>query len=96
MTPEREKEIRELVVTKCGYNHWLRDDDVEQLLAELDRVRTENQFNAIEFRNLAQKLDVAVDLLVWLSPCGQCTPAPTYELIGEKVRDALAKIKGDK
>jgi hypothetical protein len=68
LTPEREKEIRELV--GHAFNRRTTNEALKELLAEIDRLRNENQRNAknhsdwvVECQRLKENLAVAVKAL---------------------------------
>jgi hypothetical protein len=37
-----------------------------------------------------------IEFILWLTPCGQVTPAPKHELIGKKARNLLKRIIAQK
>jgi len=53
----------------------------------------EKAYHELERRFEAARLerDKLLDFVLWLSPCGQTEPPPTYKLIGEKARELLKR-----
>ena len=64
----------------------------KQLKKKLDKAE-ELWFKDDKLNKYKQALQLALDTLLWLSPCGQCEPPPTYKLIGQKARQTIADIK---
>lgn len=46
-----------------------------------------------EIDELENQLQKAEDFIFWLTPCDQCIPPPSYELIGQMARDYIKNKK---
>lgn len=43
-----------------------------------------------------EKVRISEEFILWLTPCGQESGPPTYELIGKSARETFAKLRGVK
>lgn len=71
--------------------------EIHQLQAKLEKAEAENwrlrELAGTEVAKIFNKLQEAIEFILWVSPCGQVEQNPPYKLIGDIARNLLERLR---
>lgn len=102
---ELKTERQRQLIESAQYQAYIgiRPEDVQVLITALreERISHSVTYSTLQNSNkklseVMEKLRVAEEFILWLTPCGQLSEAPTINTIGNLAREALTKLRGVK